>query len=229
MNANCRKILQFVLIACVLAACSARQSDEPSMPMTYPETASVDHVDVYHGEEVADPYRWLEDDVRENDSVAAWVAAQNELTSAYLARIDERQAIEERLTALWDFERFGLPTKAGGRYFYAYNDGLQNQEVIYVLDSPDGEPRLLIDPNAWSDDGTIALAEYFPSPDGKHLAYLVQDGGSDWRRFSKWIPGGCSPTVSPGSNLRIWSGLATGRAFTTAVILRCPRKTSFSL
>lgn len=151
------------------------------MTLEYPDSATVDQVDNYHGTDVADPYRWLEDDVRENDDVKAWVDAQNEVAFGYLKAIDERDAIEERLTELWDYERYGLPTKSGGRYFYSYNDGLQNQNVVYTVDGLDGEAELLLDPNGWSDDGTVALASYYPSPDGNFVAYLVQDGGSDWR------------------------------------------------
>ena len=172
-----------LILVCLaaLAACSNEQEDATTMTRSYPDTPVVEQVDDYHGTEVADPYRWLEDDVRENPEVKRWVEQQNEITFAYLATIEERAAIEKRLTELWDFERYGLPTKAGDRYFYTYNDGLQNQEVIYTLESLDDEARLLIDPNTWSEDGTIALAAFYPSPDGRYLAYLVQDGGSDWR------------------------------------------------
>ncbi|MDX1406450.1 MAG: prolyl oligopeptidase family serine peptidase, partial [Woeseiaceae bacterium] len=148
----------------------------------YPDTATVDHVDVYHGHEVADPYRWLEDDVRESAEVKAWVDAQNEVTFAYLASIPERERIAKRMRELWDYESFWLPRKAGDRYFYGYNTGLQNQDVILVQQGLDAEPELLIDPNTWSDDGTIALAFYYPSNDGRYLAYTIQDGGSDWRQ-----------------------------------------------
>ena len=163
----------------LLGACSA-DVDQP-ISFAYPESETVDHKDDYHGTEVADPYRWLEQDVRESEAVRNWVDAQNEVTFAYLATIDERAAIEKRMTELWDYERFFLPRKAGDRYFYQYNDGLQNQEVVLMQSALDAEPQLLIDPNAWSEDGTVALAEYYPSPDGSHVAYLVQDGGSDWR------------------------------------------------
>jgi prolyl oligopeptidase len=149
--------------------------------INYPETAAVDHVDTYHGVEVADPYRWLEDDVRESSAVENWVSAQNDVTFAYLATIPERELIRKRMTELWDYERFGLPRKEGGRYFYSYNDGLQNQNVVYTQAGLDAEAEILVDPNTWSEDGTIALADYYPSPDGRHVAYLVQDGGSDWR------------------------------------------------
>jgi prolyl oligopeptidase len=165
----------------LVAACSPGDSEPPRARVEYPVTATVDHVDRYHGVEVADPYRWLEDDVRESTAVRAWVDAQNAVTFAHLNGIPERDAIKSRLTALWDYERYGLPDKEGGRYFYTYNDGLQNQNVVYVQASLDAEAELLIDPNTWSTDGTIALASFYPSPDGVHVAYLVQDGGSDWR------------------------------------------------
>jgi len=173
------------LILCVsigMTACSRSEPDPQAATAQYPISNAVDHVDAYHGVDVADPYRWLEDDVRESDDVNNWVNAQNEVTFAYLESIPERDVIEKRLTALWDYERYGMPLKEGGRYYYRYNDGLQNQDVIYVQASLDAEAELLIDPNAWSDDGTVALASYFPSPDGRHVAYLVQDGGSDWRK-----------------------------------------------
>ena len=165
----------------LIVACSRNDANHSSETIDYPETATVDHVDNYYGNEVADPFRWLEDDVRESDAVRSWVDAQNEVTFAYLENIPERELIANRMRELWDYERFSLPKKAGGRYFYEYNDGLQNQEVIYTQTSLDEQPELLIDPNTWSDDGTIALAGYYLSNDGSLLAYTIQDGGSDWR------------------------------------------------
>ncbi len=173
------KNITLLLLASALVACS--QSGPESTGLEYPGTARVDHTDDYHGTAVADPYRWLEDDVRESDDVKAWVDAQNEVTFAYLDTIDERDAIRERLEALWNYERYGLPRKEGGRYFYTYNDGLQNQNVVYTQKTLDDEPKLLIDPNSWSDDGTVAMSGFSPSPDGRYVAYLVQDAGSDWR------------------------------------------------
>ncbi|MDH4072569.1 MAG: S9 family peptidase, partial [Gammaproteobacteria bacterium] len=176
-----RKTTSALIAALALAACSPEPSVETPRAIEYPPTATVDHVDVYHGTEVSDPYRWLEDDVRESTDVGNWVSTQNDVTFAYLATIPERAQIQKRLTELWDYERYGLPTKEGGRYFYSHNDGLQNQSVIYTQTALDGERERLIDPNTWSDDGTVALADYFPSPDGRYVGYLVQDGGSDWR------------------------------------------------
>ena len=171
-----------LITAGALAACGRVEPPPKSAGTEYPATTTIEHVDVYHGVEVADPYRWLEDDVRESEAVKNWVDAQNEVTFAYLDTIPERDIVKGRLTELWDFERYGTPYKEGGRYYYSYNNGLQNQNVIYVQSSLDGEAELLIDPNTWSDDGTVALAAYYPSPDGRHVAYLIQDGGSDWRK-----------------------------------------------
>jgi len=181
-----KRLLLTILAPLFLVACSEPVSepvevaDEPA-GVIYPVTDKVDHVDNYHGTDVADPFRWLEDDVRESEAVKSWVDAENKVTFAYLDTIEEREAIHSRMKELWDYERFSLPVKEGGRYFYSYNDGLQNQDVVYTLTDLAAEPALLIDPNTWSEDGTVALASYFPSPDGKHVAYLVQDGGSDWR------------------------------------------------
>jgi prolyl oligopeptidase len=180
-----RRITLRLLSAGVLAAAACACTPEEGGSATglaYPETMTVEHTDEYHGVQVADPYRWLEEDVRESERVRRWIDAQNELTFGFLGSIPERQAIEKRLTELWDYARYGLPEKRGGRYFYSYNDGLQDQPVVYVQSSLAAEPRLLLDPNTWSADGTVALGDFFPSPDGKYLAYLVQDAGSDWRK-----------------------------------------------
>lgn len=152
-------------------------------PFNYPETKTVQVIDEYHGTTVADPYRWLEDDVRESEEVEAWVEAQNVVTNAYLDSLPGRDRIKARLTELWDYERYSIPFSEGGKVFYSRNDGLQNQSVLYVQDSADAEARVLIDPNTWSEDGTVALGAAIPSPDGKYLAYAVQDGGSDWRTW----------------------------------------------
>ncbi len=151
--------------------------------LSYPETRRVEHVDDYHGNEVADPYRWLEQDVREAPAVREWVEAQNKVTFAYLESIPEREPIRRRLTELRDYARYGAPFKAGGRYFFLKNDGLQNQYVLYTQDSLADEPRVLIDPNGWSEDGTVSLAGTAVSDDGRYLAYGVADGGSDWRTW----------------------------------------------
>lgn len=171
----------FVFFAFTVAACGREDPPAQTMSITYPDSKTVAQVDDYYGRKVRDPYRWLEDDVRENADVKDWVDRQNAVTFAYLDDIEERAAIRARLEQLWNYDRYGLPQKEGGRYFYGYNDGLQNQDVVYTLQTLDAEAELAIDPNAWSEDGTVALAGYFPGPDGRHVAYLVQDGGSDWR------------------------------------------------
>ncbi len=147
----------------------------------YPVTEKQTIVETQFGVPVADPYRWLEDDVRVNPKVAAWVEEQNRVTNAYLAALPGRDALAARMKQLFDYERFGLPRKAGKRYFFMKNDGLQNQSVLYVRDTLTGADRLLIDPNSWAKDGATALAEWAPSNDGTKLLYAVQDGGSDWR------------------------------------------------
>lgn len=149
--------------------------------LDYPATERGEVADTQFGVRVADPYRWLENDVRNDPKVKAWVDAQNRVTEAYLDTLPGRDAIEARLKEMWDFEKYDVPVKAGGRYFYKRNSGLQNQYVLTVQEGLDGEPRQLLDPNTWSDDGATALAEWAVSDDGKRLVYAVQDGGSDWR------------------------------------------------
>jgi len=151
------------------------------MTLSYPETSKLDLVETQFGEAVPDPYRWLENDVRTDKAVAEWVAKQNTLTQGYLAQLPLRQWFAQRIKALMDYERFGLPRKAGGYYFYMRNSGLQNQSQLFVRKGLNGTPRLLIDPNAWAKDGATALDAWVPSKNGKLLAYSIQDGGSDWR------------------------------------------------
>ena len=151
--------------------------------MQYPTSKKIDQVDEYFGYRVGDEYRWLEDDVRESADVEEWVEAQNKVTMGYLEGLPYRKEIEDRLTQLWDYEKYGTPFKAGGRYYYSKNDGLQNQSVVYRQDSLDSEPTILIDPNQWSDDGTVALGGMAFSDDGKYVAYGVQESGSDWRTW----------------------------------------------
>jgi prolyl oligopeptidase len=153
-------------------------------PIKYPDARREERVEKIHGIDVLDPYRWLEDDVRKSADVQAWVEAQRKITAAYLDAIPERKAIEKRITELWNFEKFSSPTKVGGKYFFRKNDGLQNQAVLYVLDHLDGKPRLLIDPNTLSKDGTIALGEETSiSPDARYIAYGLSEAGSDWETW----------------------------------------------
>lgn len=152
----------------------------------YPHTHKVDQVDDYHGTSVADPYRWIED--LDSEQTAAWVAAQNELTFGFLARIPARQDLRARLTALWDYEKYGIPIVRNGRYFFSRNDGLQNQSVLYTTRSlfstaPEAAPRVLLDPNLLSEDGTVHLAGFEVSDDGRLLAYGLASAGSDWNEW----------------------------------------------
>ncbi|HYO16028.1 MAG TPA: prolyl oligopeptidase family serine peptidase [Thermoanaerobaculia bacterium] len=152
-------------------------------PIKYPETRRVDHVDTYHGVQVPDPYRWLEADVRESAEVRAWVEAQNRVTSQYLEAIPEREAIRERLTELSSFARRSVPMKAGNHYFFFANNGQQELEVLHVQRSLLEEPEVLLDPNGWSKDGTVNLGGFFPSRDGRYVAYGVTEAGSDWEVY----------------------------------------------
>jgi prolyl oligopeptidase len=157
---------------------SNAQSDAP---LAYPKAKTVDQVDDYHGTKVADPYRWLED--TDSADTAAWVEAENKLTFSYLDKIPYRGAIRERLLKLWNYERFTVPQQHGGRYFYQHNDGLQNQNVLLVAESLNAEPRVLLDPNTLSSDGTVALAGEAVSDDGKRMAYGTAASGSDWTEW----------------------------------------------
>ena len=152
-----------------------------SSPFNYPIARQADQIDNYHGIDVADPYRWLEDP--DSEETRTWIEGQNQVTSGFLAQIPQRDRIKERLTQLWDYEKFGTPFKRGDRYFFFKNDGLQNQSVLYVLQSLDDEPRVLLDPNTLSEDGTVALSGYAISEDGKFMAYGLSSSGSDWQEW----------------------------------------------
>jgi prolyl oligopeptidase len=164
------------LIAIILMAMSCTQ---PSFE--YPETRKGDVLDNYHGTEVPDPYRWLEDDMSEE--TAAWVKAQNELTFSYLDQIPFRDALKERMTEIWNYPKMGTPSKEGEFYIYSYNSGLQNQNIIYKKHSLEEEGEVFLDPNTFSEDGTISLAGLSFSHDHKYAAYGISKGGSDWREF----------------------------------------------
>jgi prolyl oligopeptidase len=150
-------------------------------PITYPSARKSDQVDDYHGVKVPDPYRWLED--LDSEETRNWVAAENKLTVAFLNEIPARTKIKDRLTKLWNYERFGVPFKEGNKYFYSRNSGLQNQSVLYTVTSLDGQPKLLLDPNILSSDGTVALSAMSVSEDGKLLAYSLSASGSDWQEW----------------------------------------------
>jgi prolyl oligopeptidase len=150
-------------------------------PLTYPDTRTVDQVDDHHGTKVADPYRWLED--LDAPDTAEWVRAQNAVTMPFLERLREREPLRARVTELWDFEKVGAPFHRAGRWFVFRNDGLQNQNVLYAMDGIDGDQRVLLDPNAWSDEGTVALSGLAPTDDGARLAYAISRAGSDWQEW----------------------------------------------
>jgi prolyl oligopeptidase len=147
----------------------------------YPAARKSDQVDDYHGTKVADPYRWLED--LDSAETAKWVETQNKLTFGFLNSIPQRAAIRERLTKLWNYEKFGVPFKEGSRYFYSRNSGLQNQSVLFTVTSLEAQPQMVLDPNTLSADGTVAVSGLQVSPDGKLLAYSLSASGSDWQEW----------------------------------------------
>jgi prolyl oligopeptidase len=153
----------------------------PAAPLRYPATRKADVVDDFFGTEVADPYRWLEDD--HSPETRAWVAAQNEVTHAYLEQIPGRAKIRDRITRLWDFEKYSAPFKRGHHYFYFYNTGLQNQAVLFMTEEPEAQGHVLLDPNTLSQDGTVALSGMSLTEDGRLLAYSISVAGSDWQTW----------------------------------------------
>ena len=146
--------------------------------MHYPAARRSDHTDDYFGAEVPDPYRWMED--LDSPEVAIWVKAQNAIARPYLESLPEREQIRERAETLWSYKSWGVPMKRGGRYFFEVSDGVANQPVLYVANDLGGEAGIAIDPNGFSEDGTIAMANFVVSPDGRKIAYARSDGGTDW-------------------------------------------------
>ena len=171
--------MKIFLILIAMLNSLATAADWPRI--MYPPTRKEDVVDDYFGTKIADPYRWLEDD--NAAETKAWVAEQNHVTSAFLASIPRREQIRTRLAKLWNFERFGEPFERGGRFFWTYNSGLQNQRVLYTADSLDAKPHVLLDPNTLSADGTVSLKDTVPSEDGTLLVYGLSRAGSDWEEF----------------------------------------------
>ncbi|BCS31187.1 prolyl endopeptidase [Luteitalea sp. TBR-22] len=178
------RLLALAMTAPLVAAGSsalAQTTAPPPAPTSYPQTKKVDQVDDYFGTKVADPYRWLEDDNAADTK--AWVEAQNAVTFGYLSKIAGRDAIKQRLTTLWNYERYGLPRKRGAHYVFTRNDGLQNQAVYYRAASLDATPEVLLDPNTLSGDGTVAVGGTTFSDDGRYMAYSLSESGSDWIRW----------------------------------------------
>jgi len=175
-----RFVLRTFIPSIALVFVAATLTAQTNAP-TYPTAARGTQVDVYHGVTIADPYRWLED--VDAPATTEWVAAQNRLTDSFLSSIPQRPAIKSRLTQLWNYARFSAPFKANGRYFYFQNTGLQNQSVLYVQDGKNAAPRMLLDPNGLSADGTVALSGIEASDDGHYLAYALSTSGSDWQEI----------------------------------------------
>jgi len=169
--------MRFALIVCLLAGISQQMLKTNN----YPEARKSDQTDDYHGVKVADPYRWLED--LDSAETRAWVDAENKLAVDFLESIPERTPIKDRLTKLWNYEKYGIPFKEGSRYFYTRNSGLQNQAVLYTVTALDAQPEMVLDPNTLSTDGTVALSGLQVSPDGKLLAYSLSASGSDWQEW----------------------------------------------
>ncbi|MEP3722941.1 MAG: S9 family peptidase, partial [Parasphingorhabdus sp.] len=156
-------VLTLALGLAVASPALAENHDNKENPLTYPGSKTVDVVEEQFGEYISDPYRWLENDVREDAEVADWVNAQNAVTDAYLEKLEGREVLAQSMEELFDFDDLGIPVEAGGKYFYERKSGGQNQAVLYVRDGADGEERVLIDPAGWSDDGATALAYWKPS------------------------------------------------------------------
>lgn len=174
-----QSIVLTLIIVCTLTAC--QQVDTKSFQ--YPRTERIEHTDTYHGVKVSDPYQWLEEDCRQSERVSQWIEAQNKVTFDYLHNLPQREAIKKRLTELWNYEKIRMPLKVGDRYFISKNDGLQNHNVIYTMESLDGPRRVLFNPNTWSEDGTTALSSMSFNRDGTLVAYATQESGSDWKTW----------------------------------------------
>jgi len=172
---NFVSLISITIILMIMSSCAPKGEK-----LDYPAARKVDQVDEYFGVKVEDPYRWLEDD--NSAETAEWVKAENELTQAYLAKIPFRQKIVDRLTEIWNYPRYRTPVKKGDKIYFRKNDGLQNQDVLYVM-TEGQEPEVLLDPNLLSDDGTVALSSWNISGNGKYMGYLIARAGSDWQEI----------------------------------------------
>src|SRR5580704_774291 len=149
--------------------------------LAYPVARKVEQIDEYFGTKVSDPYRWMED--VDSAELKTWIDAENELTQRYLAQIPVRETMQRRLMELINFERYTAPSRRGTRYFYSHNSGLQNQNVLYWQEGLDGQPKVLLDPNTFSADGTVAISGISITDDGSLAAYSIADAGSDWVKW----------------------------------------------
>ena len=174
-----RKTATLLFAATAFVACKNEVTPELDMSVTYPETKKVDTLDTYFGEQIADPYRWLEDD--RSAETEAWVKAQNEVTFGYLEKIPFRKQLKERMEKLWNYEKISAPFKEGNYTYFYKNNGLQNQSVLYRKDQS-GKEEIFLDPNTFSKDGTTSLGGINFSKDGSLVAYAISEGGSDWRK-----------------------------------------------
>ncbi len=172
-----RRLRPFALAALIAPAVAAQSTTT----LTYPPTHTVDVADRFGGATVADPYRWLEE--LNAPETAQWVAAENAVTNAYLATLPMRESLKARITELWNYPRVSAPRWQGGRWYYSRNTGLQRQSVMYSRATLDGPEQVVLDPNKLSPDGSIALSDFVPSPDGRYVAYGQSEGGSDWRTY----------------------------------------------
>jgi prolyl oligopeptidase len=206
-----RRILSCALVLSAAWASSLPAQAKPGATLTYPVAKTVDHVDDYFGTKVADPYRWMED--LNAPDLAEWVKGENAVTEHYLSQLPMRAWFKTRITELWNYPKVSLPFREAGQLFYARNSGLQRQSVWYVRGSLDGAERMVIDPNTLSPDGSVALAGFSPSPDGRYLLYGVSQGGADWRTLLvqdlasakqladtvRWLKGGGSSWTKDGN------------------------------
>ena len=173
-----RYTICLLIFASFFMGCKEEKPQREIMKLEYPETKKVDTVDTYFGVEIADPYRWLEDDMSEETK--AWVTAQNQLTFGFLDSIPYRDQINKKLSEMWNYERLGSPFKEGNYTYYYKNDGLQDHAVLYR--EKDGKEEVFLDPNTFSEDKTTSLSGISFSKDGSLLAYSISEGGSDWRK-----------------------------------------------
>ena len=218
--------LKLTLIAAALALCGLGAALASLPQLAYPIAPRGNQVDDYHGTQVADPYRWLED--IDSPQARAWVESEGALARRYLDALPGRDKLTERVRAVWNYERWTPPVRHGSHWFYFHNDGLQNQNVLFVTDDPAAPGRILIDPNTLSKDGTVALRETAITDDGHLIAYSVSDAGSDWQ---SWHVRDVDKGVDRADVL-LWSkdsrapGARTARASTTRYSMRPPRRRS---